>query len=100
MIGIDLQVTTAPELARLVRALGGHRYVAGRLHLVHAFAYASLSEAGLRDGLDEAIAWAAAVLDDATIDPSSRDERLFRRSTDAEVAAVLEGFVNRLLSRL
>jgi hypothetical protein len=93
MIGVELPVRTVDELARTVRALGGHRYVAGRCHMVHVFAYASLAEAGLGDALGEATAWAQGVLSDDAIDVSSRDERLWRSATDAEVAAVLEGFL-------
>ena len=33
MIGSDLGITTVDEACRVVRALGGHRYVVGRQHL-------------------------------------------------------------------
>jgi hypothetical protein len=88
---IDL---SGEELVRFVRALGQHRYVAGRLHLVHALAVdaARASADGDDPALAEAGAWAAAVLADPTIDQDSRDERLHRRATDAELVAVLSAF--------
>jgi hypothetical protein len=73
-----------------VRALGQHRYVQGRLHLVHAFVVAAAAEGEPR--LDEAAAWAAGVLADPAIDQDSRDERLFRRASDAELVAALGTF--------
>jgi hypothetical protein len=81
---------TAEEAARLVRALGRHRYVAGRVHLVHAFVWASLAPS---EGLADAQAWAARALGSGVIDISSRDERLWRPSTDEELALVVEGFL-------
>jgi hypothetical protein len=91
MIAVPVGATTVDEALRAVRALGAHRYVAGRMHLVHAFAFAA---AGASDppGLDEARAGARAVLVDADVDAASRDERLWRRSTDAELVAVLQAF--------
>ena len=77
---------------RFVRALGQHRYVAGRLHLVHAFVFDAAREAGPAPALEEAIAWSARVLADPDVDPASRDERLFRRATDAELSAALSVF--------
>jgi hypothetical protein len=91
MIAIDTGARTASEVARVVRALGAHRYVAGRLHLVHAFAFASL-EGGAFEELDEGARWAASVLAYEDIDIASRDERLWKSASDAEVAAVLSGF--------
>ncbi|HEY5148129.1 MAG TPA: hypothetical protein VII82_15250 [Polyangiaceae bacterium] len=93
MIAIDLGVENVDQVLRLVRALGAHRYVAGRLHLVHAFAIASAGDdgAGL---LDEARAWALPVVGNASLglDLGSRDERLWRRCSDAELGGVLEAF--------
>jgi hypothetical protein len=91
MIAIELGTTRVDEALRVVRALGAHRYVASRLHLVHAFAWAAIGDEApgvLADGL----AWARAALCDASVDMASRDERAWRRSSDAEVAAVLEAF--------
>lgn len=91
MIAYSLGAVRADEAVRVVRALGSHRYVAGRLHLVHAFAFAAVpDDAGgvLAEGRD----WSARVLSDPDIDAASRDERLWRRSTDVEVAALLEAF--------
>jgi hypothetical protein len=103
MIAVELGVEHVEPALRLVRALGGHRYVAGRLHLVHAFAFEAIGDdAG--GAIADARAWAKATLGMATgpgeartsrdggLDPSSRDERLWRRSTDAEVVAVLDAF--------
>lgn len=78
MIGNEIGVRSGEELVRLVRALGQHRYVASRLHLVHAFALESIG--------DE---WAASVIAETSIDLASKDERLFRRASDAELVAVL-----------
>jgi len=90
MIAIELGARTASEVARVVRALGGHRYVAGRMHLVHAFAFASLA-GGAFEELEAGAAWAASVLG-SDVDVASRDERLWRRTSEAEIAAVLSGF--------
>lgn len=98
MIGLELPVRTGADAARVVRALGRHRYVAGRLHLVHAFAFEALREEE-DPALAEAFAWARAILGDAGVDKASRDERLWRRANDAEVAAVLEAFWRANASR-
>jgi hypothetical protein len=91
MIAIDLGARNAGEVARIVRALGSHRYIAGRMHLVHAFAFASL-EGGPFDELTGAAAWATKLLESGDVDIASKDERLWRPSTEAEIAAVLTGF--------
>jgi hypothetical protein len=88
MEGHVLPARDATDVGHLVRALGGHRYVAGRLILIHAAAFQCVAG----DVLSDAQAWAASVLADREIDASSRDERLWRRSTEKELAAVLEGF--------
>jgi hypothetical protein len=82
----ELPIMTGAEVARVVAALGRHRYVAGRMHLMHAF----VLEAAGAEG--EAGAWARSVLADPSVDPASKDERLWRRSTEVEVAAALERF--------
>ncbi len=87
MIPLSLGATDAQEALRVVRALGAHRYVAGSLHLIHAFAVAAAAGA---PGLAEATAWAEAILAEGSIDPASRDERLWRRSSDAELLALLD----------
>jgi hypothetical protein len=81
----ELLAKTGEEAARVVRALGQHRYVASRLHLVHAFAFEAA-------GPEEPAAWARGVVAARDIDLGSKDERLWRRSTEAEVAHVLAGF--------
>lgn len=82
-------------MVRVVRALGQHRYVAGRLHLVHAFAVEAACESddpAVLAALAEAKSWAAGVLASPSIDRASKDERLHRRATDAELVAVLSAF--------
>lgn len=88
MEGHVLPARDPTDVGHLVRALGGHRYVAGSLILIHATAFHSV----VSEALGEAQAWAAAILEGGEIDASSRDERLWRRSTEKELAAVLEGF--------
>jgi len=90
MRAISVAAMRVDEALRVVRALGSHRYVAGRLHLVHAFAFAALP--GDLPGLDEGRSWAKATLAEEGVDPASRDEGLWRRCTDAELAAVLAAY--------
>jgi hypothetical protein len=96
VIGEEIEAATGAEVVRFVRALGQHRYVAGRLHLVHVFAVEAgclaLGAGAEADALAEAKAWAAAVLADDAIERASKDERLYRRVTDAELVAVLSAF--------
>jgi hypothetical protein len=92
MVGVEIEAHTPDELVRLVRALGKHRYVASRLHLVHAFAVDAAATGATPETLAEAAAWAKGVLSDRDVDLGSKDERLYRRATDAELAAVLEVF--------
>ena len=73
----DLPVNDGDAALRVVRALGKHRYVAGRMHMVHALAAHDLFD------------WAREVIADDEIDKASRDERLVRRVTDDELLAVL-----------
>jgi hypothetical protein len=91
MIAFLPGATRVDEALRVIRALGAHRYVAGRLHLVHAFAFAALAD-DPPEPLREASGWAKTVLADGHVDPASRDEALWRRSSDAEIVAVLDGF--------
>ena len=92
MISLELPATDVEGLLRAVKALGAHRYVAGRMHMVHAFAVASAHVAAGPPELAEATAWAEALLADEAIDHASRDERMWRRCTDAELLAVLGAF--------
>jgi len=73
----DLPAEDADSILRVVRALGKHRYVAGRVHMVHALAAHDLFD------------WAREVIADESIDKASRDERLVRRVSDEELHAVL-----------
>jgi hypothetical protein len=96
VIGHEIDAGSGEALVRFVRALGQHRYVASRLHLVHAFAVeAACASSEAEDPvLADAKAWAASVLADPSIDRASKDERLHRRATDAELVAVLGAFWN------
>jgi hypothetical protein len=93
MIARALPARTPEEVARLVRALGSHRYIVGRLHLVHAFVFDALAPFD-QEELREACAWGRDVLGDEArgIDRTSRDERLWRRATEREVGAALNIF--------
>jgi hypothetical protein len=91
VIALEIGATRVDEALRAVRALGAHRYVAGRLHLVHAFAFAAMPD-DAEGALAEATAWAIAALADERASPATRDELLHRRSSDAEVGAVLDAF--------
>jgi hypothetical protein len=81
---------------RFVRALGKHRYVAGRLHQIHAFVFAA---AGARPGLEDAHAWATRILADPDVDSASRDERLQRRSSDEELVLALDAIWHDVAAR-
>jgi hypothetical protein len=91
MNAVELGASRVDEAIRVVRALGAHRYVAGRLHLIHAFAFAAVPHQP-NDPLAAAKTWANGLLSDGLVDPASRDESLWRRGSDAELAAVLEAF--------
>jgi len=90
MHGEDLPIVNAEEFLRVVKALGGHRYVDGSLHLIHAFAYEA---AGPREGLEEGYEWATSLLQSGEVDPNSRDPRLFRSSSSSELHGVLAAFL-------
>jgi hypothetical protein len=96
MLARPLPVHSGEEAVRFVRSLGVHRYLKGQLHLVHALAFDAVSEAG--DGgspppdLAEACRWAARTLSDPSIEQDSKDPRLYRQASLAELTAVLEGF--------
>lgn len=93
MIGHEFPLTHADEALRVVRALGAHRYIAGRAHMVHAFAVdAAASDPAAAETLDAARKWALGVLDDPAVDINSRDPALLRKLTDAELLAVLRAF--------
>jgi hypothetical protein len=92
VIGHEIGRRTGEELVRFVRALGQHRYVASRLHLVHVFAVVAASENDPEGALTEASAWARRAISAGVIELDSKDERLQRRATDAELVAVLKAF--------
>jgi hypothetical protein len=58
------------------------------LVLVHAFVFDAVRARALEE-LREGAEWAADVLGSGSIDAASRDERLWRRSTERELAAAL-----------
>lgn len=93
MEGIELPCRTGADVARVIRALGSHRYVAGRLLLVHAAALDAVSEVvtpEARATLEAALGWSRAILAATDVDAGSRDPRLYRAATEKEAAAVLE----------
>jgi hypothetical protein len=87
MNGFELGPRSGEELLRFVRALGQHRYVASRLLLVHAF----VIDAAADPEIGEANAWAKRALS-GPIDVASKDERLWRKASEAELGAVLRAF--------
>jgi hypothetical protein len=93
MMAIDLGVRSVDQALRLVRALGAHRYVAGRLHLVHAFAVAAIGD-DATGVLTAAREWALSTLQcgGRDLDLGSKDERLWRRGSEAELAAILDAY--------
>ncbi len=93
MIGRHLPVSTGSEAVRVIRALGAHRYVQGRLVTIHALAFDALAAAGAGPGpVAAACAWARAILEDPTVEVDSKDPRLFRDASADELAQVLEAF--------
>jgi hypothetical protein len=89
LVALDLPPLSPAAAVRLVRALGGNRYVKARHHLVHAFVLAACEPV---EPLVEACAWARAVLDDPTIDRDSKDPRLVREVSDKELCAAIAAF--------
>jgi len=87
--GHPLLIADAAAAARAIRALGGHRYVASRLILVHAFA---LDAAAPLAGLEGARAWAEGAVAALARGTDPRDAGWLRRSTEAEAALVLDAF--------
>jgi hypothetical protein len=95
MRAFSLGALRVGEALRAVAGLGAHRYVAGRMHLVHALAF----EAAV-DGADRLLepgkSWAKQLLEGtgphARLEVGSRDDALWRRSTEAEVVAILDAF--------
>jgi hypothetical protein len=70
----------------VIRALGKHRYVAGKMHFVHALAACDLP------GETDLARWARGVIEDDAIDKASRDERLVRQASEEDLCAVLSWF--------
>ena len=81
MIGRALPASTAAEAIRVARALGAHRYVAGRLVLVHALAFDALAVPDALPGIEDALRWARGALEDPDVDAASKDERLVRAAS-------------------
>jgi hypothetical protein len=96
MIAFDFGVDSAEQVLRLVRALGAHRYIAGRLHLVHALGIACIGD-DANGTLAGARAWARSILDPTdsntvNLDVASRDPLLWRACSDAELIAVFDAY--------
>lgn len=97
MIARPLPARTGEEAMRVIRALGMHRYVSGRLHAVHALVFDALGVADpatsdAPNPLADAVRWARATLEDSTIEADSKDPRLYRHASAEELLAVLTGF--------
>jgi hypothetical protein len=93
MLARPLPLRTGEEAIRVIRALGTHRYVLGRVCSIHALAFDALAAGGGRpSSLDAALEWAKGVLEDPTIEADSKDPRLFRDASAEELLAVLEAF--------
>jgi hypothetical protein len=96
MIARHLPARTGEEAIRVIRALGTHRYLAGRLHSVHALVFdaaaAATDEMDASSPLSAACLWASETLADPTIEPDSKDPRLFRLATADELLAALACF--------
>jgi hypothetical protein len=90
MEGHELPIERGAEAARVVKALGSHRYVLGRAHDVHVLAVEAARESLGEHA--ELVAWADSTIATPGIDLLSRDERLVRRVSDAELCAVLSAF--------
>lgn len=90
MIGHEIGSYGGEDLLRLVRALGRHRYVASRLHLVHAFVFDAAG--GDDPALSDGASWARRALGAGVVDVASKDERLFRKATDDELCGLLAAF--------
>lgn len=87
MIGYELGQLSRAQVIRLVSTLGRHRYVAGSLHMVHAFV---LDATGAVTGLEDAHGWAQRALGSGVFDIDSKDERLHRPCSTTELTRVLE----------
>jgi hypothetical protein len=90
MEGHELPIERGAEAVRIIKALGSHRYVLGRAHDVHVLAVSAARE--FLGEHPELVAWADALLATKDVDVLSRDERLMRRVSDAELVAVLSAF--------
>jgi len=82
----DLPVTRVDEALAVIRALGKHRYVAGKTHFIHALAACDLP------GDTDLARWAREIIEDDDVDKASRDERLVRRASEEDMCAVLSSF--------
>ncbi len=86
MIGFELPASTVEEALRVVRALGSHRYIAGQQLMAHALVLADAEDAS------EPSVWARTTLADPAIDAASRDERLMRACSTAELERLLSRY--------
>ena len=95
MDGRELETKDAEDVCQVIRALGAHRYVRSRLLLVHAALFV-IAERYVSDALREEVAegakWAKETFAHPSIDPSSRDPLLWRKSSEKEICALLRTF--------
>lgn len=90
VFALEIPRLDADAVPRLLRAVGAHRYVKSRALEVHAMAVLA---AGPEDEtLAPLVAWARTLKTDPTVDMASRDPRLMRRCTEAELGLVLRPF--------
>lgn len=91
MFGWSFAARLPEELARLVRAMGRHRYLREADLRLHFAVDRALSSTGEGLGFDQAAAaFAETVAMDTSLDLGSRDPRLWRPATAEEVGQALE----------
>lgn len=86
----EFAVRNAEEAARLVRALGKHRYVKESDHRLHYLVDAALSDRPAFKARSDAFVTMSAA--NPELDLGSRDPRLWRAATADEIAEVLLAF--------
>jgi hypothetical protein len=90
MFAWSFAARTPDEVARLLRSLGKHRYVKEVDHRIHWAVDRALADHPAF--AEHATAFSLACRRDPTLEPNSRDPRLFRRATTDEVIAALSIF--------
>jgi hypothetical protein len=90
MLAWSFSAPTLEEVARLLRALGKHRYVREVDHRIHWAVDVALAD--LPEFAPHAAAFEALALRDPDLEPGSRDPRLWREARTEEVIAALAAF--------